>query len=106
MYTAVVYAEQKEELALVTEENEHSCNVSYTLNHFLLHILSRKQCTKTVKFWSEGCATQFLSQYAFYMLTKLDYDLKIQWNFFKANHGKGKVNGAGGTFSMLLTVML
>ena len=92
--------------ALVIEENEHSCNVSYTLNHFPLDILRREQCTKTVKFWSSGCATQFQNQYAFYMRTKLDYDLKIQWNFFEANHGKGAVVGVGGKFNMLLTVML
>ena len=50
-----------------------------------------------MKFWSDGCASQFRSQYAFYMLTKLDINIEIQWHFFEANHGKGSVDGIGGT---------
>lgn len=31
------------------------------------------------------------------MRTKSDNDLKIQWNFFEGNYGKGAVYGVGGT---------
>ena len=50
-----------------------------------------------VIFWSDGCASQFRSQYAFYMLTKFDTDIDIQWHYFEANHGKGVVDGIGGS---------
>ena len=43
--------------------------------------------------WSKGCASQFRSQYAFYMLTKFDADIDIQWHYFEANHGKWAVGG-------------
>ena len=31
------------------------------------------------------------------MMIKLDQDIKIQWNYFQAKHGKGAVDGIGGT---------
>ena len=52
---------------------------------------------KTVKFWSDGCASQFRSQFAFFMLSKFDHSINIEWNYFEANHGKGVVDGIGGT---------
>ena len=65
---------------------------------------------KTVKFWSDGCASQFRSQFAFFMLSKFDHSINIEWNYFEANHGKGVVDGIGGTvkhaaYSHVLTVI-
>ena len=51
----------------------------------------------TVKFWSDGYASQFRSQYAFYMLTKFDPAINVHWNYFEANNRKGAVDGIGGT---------
>ena len=31
------------------------------------------------------------------MMTKFDRDISLQWHFFQANHGKGPVDGVGGT---------
>ena len=99
LYTACVYAKSDNKVvcksfALVTLENDHSCNVSFALNTFLIEEAS-KSC-KVIKFWSDGCASQFRSKFAFYMLTKFNADLDIQWHFFEANHGKGAVDGIGG----------
>ena len=52
---------------------------------------------KTVKFWSDGLASQFWSQFAFFRLSKLDQSINIEWNYFEANHGKGVIDGIGGT---------
>ena len=52
---------------------------------------------KTVKFWSDGRASQFRSQLAFFMLSNFDHSINIEWNYFEANHGKGVVDGIGGT---------
>ena len=50
-----------------------------------------------IQFWSDGCASQFCSQYAFYVLSKYNAKINLQWNYFEANHGKGAVDGTGGT---------
>ena len=52
---------------------------------------------KTVKFWSDGCASQFRNQFAFFILSKFDHAINTEWNYFEANHGKGAVDGIGGT---------
>ena len=52
---------------------------------------------KTVKFWSDGCASKFCSQFAFFMLSNFDHSINIEWNNFEANYGKGVVDGIGGT---------
>ena len=58
--------------------------------------MEKMKTVKKINFWSDGCASQFRSQYAFYMLTKFNRDINIQWNFFEANHGNGAVDGIGG----------
>ena len=65
---------------------------------------------KTVKFWSDGCASQFRSQFAFFMLSKFDHSINIEWNYFEVNHGKGVADGTGGIvkhaiYSHVLTVI-
>ena len=101
LYTACLYVKSGEEVVcksfvLVTTENDHSCNVTFALNNLLIkEALTQKAC-KIIKFWSDGCASQFRSRYAFFMLTKFNPGINLEWNFFEANHGKGAVDGIGG----------
>ena len=83
--------------ALVTLENDHSCNASFSLSNFLINKLKDKTMISSIRFWCDGCASQFRRQYAFYMMTQFDRDIYLQWHFFKANHGKGAVDGISGT---------
>ena len=53
--------------------------------------------TTTLKFWSDGCASKFCSQFAFFMPSKFDHSINIEWNYFEETHGKGVVDGIGGT---------
>ena len=78
---------------LVTLENNHSCNVSLALNNFLIKKFKEKAKITSIKCWSDGCASQFRSQFAFYMMTKFDRDVGLQWHYFEANHGKGAIDG-------------
>ena len=68
--------------ALVTLENDCSCNVSFALNKFLINKLKEETLISSIKFLSDGCTSQFHSQYAFYMMTKFDRDISLQWYFF------------------------
>ena len=101
IFTARIYVKNEEQIvsecfALITLENDHSCNVSFSLNDYLIkEAFNYKQCD-VVKFCSDGCASQFRSRYAFYMMTKFNPDLEIQWHYFEANYGKGVVDGIGG----------
>ena len=102
LFTVAIYMKQNDDTvcknyALLTRENDHSCNISFELNNFILSTMQANYDIKTVKFWSEGCVSQFRSQFDFFMLSKVDHSINIEWNHFEANHGKGVVDGIGGT---------
>ena len=102
LFTVVIYMKQNDatvckNYALITPENDHSCNISFELNNFILSTMQADYDIKTVKIWSDGCASQFRCQFAFFMLSKFDHSINTEWNYFEANHGKGVVDGIGGT---------
>ena len=99
LFTVVVYIKEGDVVCknyvLVTPENDNSCNISFGLNNFMISQICSDYNIHTVKFWSNDCASQFCSQYAFYMLFKFDTKIDLQWNYFEANHGKGVVDRIG-----------
>ena len=50
-----------------------------------------------VYIWSDGCASQFRSQYVFRSLLYYPDKLKITWDHGAAHHIKGPHDGIGGT---------
>ena len=100
-FTVMVYMKEGDAVckkyALVTPENDHVCNISFGLNNFMISQICLDYDIHPMKFWSDGCASQFYSQYAFCMLTKFDPAINVHWNYFEANHRKGAVDGIGGT---------
>jgi hypothetical protein len=54
----------------------------------------------SLQLWSDGPASQFKNRYVFNYMKRLIPLLKlknVQWNFFSTSHGKGAVDGIGGT---------
>ena len=82
-------------VALITEENDHFRDVVFGLNEYILNNLIPQNVQK-MKFWSDGCGSQFRSKFTFLLLTKYNPKIDIEWNYFEANHGKGAVDGIGG----------
>ena len=54
------------------------------------------ELTKAI-IWSDGCAAQFRSCLVFKLLFTYRPDLLIDWHYNEAHHGKGPMNGIGGT---------
>ena len=50
-----------------------------------------------VKCWSDGCTSQFRSQFVFWLLTKYPLCMDISWSYFQAYHGKGAIDSLGDT---------
>ena len=44
-----------------------------------------------------GCASQFRSKLVFKLLTLIHPDIGLEWHYNKAHHGKGLMDGIGGT---------
>ena len=64
LFTVVIYMKQNddtvcENYSLVTPENDHSCNRCFGPNNFILSTMQVDYDIKTVKLWSDGCASQF-----------------------------------------------
>ena len=102
LYTVCVYHMENDEVktqsyAFVTETTEHSSTVVFGLNRYLLQMLKSKFKFDTVHFFSDGCSAQFRSKHSFMHFTKYDPSLKCYWNYFETSHGKGPVDGVGGT---------
>lgn len=47
--------------------------------------------------WSDGCASQFRSRYVFKLLSGIDSSINLTWCYNERHHGKGPMDGVGGT---------
>ena len=47
--------------------------------------------------WSDGFSALFQSQFVFKLLSRIDSCLNITWCYNERHHGKGPINGTGGT---------
>ena len=46
---------------------------------------------------SDGCASQFWSKFVFKLLTLIHPKIGLEWHYNEAHHGKGSMDGIGGT---------
>ncbi len=53
----------------------------------------------TIDIFSDGTSTQFKQRFLFSNLSKWEstFGIKINWHFFASSHGKGVIDGIGGT---------
>ena len=65
----------------------------------LLSIVTNDSEVDSVHIFSDGPTSQFKNQYVFIWLAVSSrvFGVKIQWHFFATSHGKGPVDGIGGT---------
>ena len=68
----------------------------HTCNENLFHVL-KKECTtlEEIDIFSDEPSSQFKQKYALCRITFAS--LKVNWHFFYTSHGKGAVDGVGGT---------
>lgn len=54
---------------------------------------------REVRVWSDGPSSQFKNKYIAASLKVLEdyHNVKVQWNYFATSHGKGPVDGIGGS---------
>ena len=53
--------------------------------------------------WSDGCSAQFSSRFVFRLLTEDLFDgVELTWNYNEKSHGKGPMDGVGGTVKNII----
>ena len=90
----------KESIVIISDDLNHTNSAVHTFMLFLYKQLTIKyQTIETINTFSDGAASQFKQQYLFSNLHRWEQNTQtnIIWNFFATSHGKGAVDGSGGT---------
>ena len=69
------------------------------MGHIFRHLKSAHEEINTINIFSDGPSSQFKQKYLFSNLWSWEeeHDAILKWNFFATSHGKGVVDGIGGT---------
>ena len=103
MFTACVYyVDEKKSLVkrlvcVVSESNDHSRAAALTCIDLTIKEIEKRIPLTKVILWSDGCAAQFRSRFVFRLLADYCPDIQVEWNYNEAHHGKGPMDGIGGT---------
>ena len=87
-------------MVLVSDDLNHSKQSVYVFMQYIFnHLRSKCPDMKVINILSDGASSQFKQKYLFSNLYswEQEHDLKIIWNLFATSHGKGVVDGIGGT---------
>ena len=71
-----------------------------TIIAYIDHLLDSLPATvKTISIWSDGPSSQFKNRFIVAAISALQekHNVTIRWNFFATSHGKGPVDGIGGS---------
>lgn len=92
---------EKVPMTIVSEANDHSRINAFTCTSKVIDCVEERlpllNTLKQVYLWSDGCSAQFRSRFVFNLLTYLHPDKQIEWHYNEAHHGKGPMDGIGGT---------
>lgn len=104
IFTACVYFKPnasaelvKKPVTVISESSDHSRIASMTCVHMIIVEIEKFVQLKKIILWSDGCAAQFRSRFLFKILSQYRSDLDLEWHFNEAHHGKGPMDGIGGT---------
>ena len=91
--------------ALVSDNVSHNkYSIHICLTRIIKYLKRKFSSLETVNIFSDGAAAQFKQRFLLANLTLLSNDLNVNllWNFFSSGHGRGAVDGVGGTVKRLV----
>ena len=97
---AWIDSDSSESMVLVSDDLNHSKQSVYVFMQYIFnHLKSKCPDMKVINIFSDGASSQFKQKFLFSNLYawEQEHDLTIIWNFFATSHGKGVVDGIGGT---------
>ena len=89
-----------ENVTVVSKASDHSRIAAFTCVNKVLTFMREKYDLPsgiTLHVWSDGCSTQFRSRFVFRLLCDMDRSTKLRWYYNERHHGKGPMDGVGGT---------
>ena len=102
LFTAHAWVSESvtESMVYISDDRNHT---KYSVYVFIQRIINRlKQKYPTIEqldVFTDGASSQFKQRFLFSNLHawEQEHELKIKWHFFATSHGKGVVDGLGGT---------
>ena len=98
LFTAAIWFEEKIHATILASDN--LIHGKETIGPYIDYLLSTfPKSIKTVSLWSDGPPSQFKNKFIVSLIPVLEkkYDISIRWNYFATSHGKGPVDGIGGS---------
>ncbi len=100
LFIAHAWTGEGKSFAIVSDALTHTKESVWVFMSYLLKKLKEDNpCLEVLNIFSDGAGSQFKQKYLFSNLHawEQDYSMSIRWNFFATSHGKGEVDGIGGT---------
>lgn len=102
LFTAYAWIDEgiKESFVIISDELQHTKVSVYAFMDYLIKFLKSKYSTiKNINVFSDGASSQFKQRFLFsnLYLWEQQHTIKMAWHFFATSHGKGVVDGLGGT---------
>ncbi|CAF1292332.1 unnamed protein product [Adineta steineri] len=78
--------------------------VSCCIKYIVEKLKQELPMLEEISFFSDGAGSQFKQRFLFRNLTQMSnyYNLNFSWHFFATSHGKGVVDGLGGTVKRIV----
>lgn len=97
---AWISKEVSQSVVIISDSLDHTKVAVFKFVNYLLRYLKKEHSSiKSVQVFSDGPSSQFKQRYLFsnLFLFEQHHNIKLTWNFFATSHGKGVVDGIGGT---------
>ena len=81
-----------ENITIVSEASDHSCIAAFSRINEEFDFIREKQNLSLpviLHIWSDGCACQFWSRFAFSLLSEMDQSVKVNWYYDERHHDNG-----------------
>ncbi|CAF1514548.1 unnamed protein product, partial [Rotaria sordida] len=108
LFNAVVWSGSNSPVinySLISDDVSHDkYSIHVFLTKIIINLKNKFPSLETINIFSDGAASQFKQRFSFANLTFLsnDHRLNFIWNFFSSGHGRGAVDGVGGSVKRLV----
>ena len=97
---AWITSDKRESIVLISDDLQHTkLSVNAYMSKVFTILKQKHPLIEEMHVLSDGASSQFKQRFLFSNLYRWekDFDIKLQWHFFATSHGKGVVDGLGGT---------
>ena len=110
LHPTVIYTKSQDDtlqhrsLVLISDDLNHNANAVVTfVKQIVFEAKDINPQLEHIHYWSDSPTSQYRNKTIFHLIANHEqqFDLKANWNYFEAGHGKGPCDGLGGSTKRL-----